>query len=530
MRLSGLTTPRGNAAASATTTVSVASATTTASAAKVELLRGGDTEISGVALDSREVRPGYLFIAMPGTQKDGRAFIPDALSRGAVAVLAQEGCDTDDSLPTGFPLLTASDMRGATAWLAAAFYPRQPEFVVAVTGTSGKTSTVQFAREIWDALGQSSASLGTIGLVTAKGAHYGSLTTPDSLTLHRTLDSCAREGVTRLAMEASSHGIELKRLDRVTIKAAGFTNLSRDHLDYHATMDAYFAAKLRLFRELLEPQGTAVLNADIPEFEALRDAARARGIPVISYGKNAQDLKVLDIVPDSKGQVLRLSVFGQERRVLFPVMGRFQVWNALCALGLVLGSGAPEASRDHADCVAKAVAALERLRAVPGRLQHVGVTPSGGSVFVDYAHKPHALENVLAALRPYVDAAESGRGRLVVVFVCGGNRDKGKRPLMGTIAQSLADFVIVTDDNPRHEDPATIRREILEGCRTTAGAPDPVEIGDRAEAIKTAMTGLKRGDVLVIAGKGHESGQIIGDKTLPFDDVLVAREVLSTLT
>ncbi|MER2519945.1 MAG: UDP-N-acetylmuramoyl-L-alanyl-D-glutamate--2,6-diaminopimelate ligase [Bdellovibrionales bacterium] len=508
MRLSGLIAPRDNASAST---------------AALELLRGGDTEILGVATDSRHVQPGYLFIAVPGTQKDGRAFIPNALSRGAVAVLAPAGQNNDLPLPADFPLLLAHDMRSATAYVAAAFYPRQPEIIVAVTGTSGKTSTVQFAREIWGALGQSSASLGTIGLVTAKGSHYGSLTTPDSLTLHKTLDSCVREGVTRLAMEASSHGIELKRLDCVKIKAAGFTNFSRDHLDYHTTMEAYFSAKLRLFEELLEPHGTAVLNADIPEFDALCRVADARKVNVISYGKNAQDLKVLEIVPDSKGQVLRLSVFGRERRALFPVMGQFQAWNALCALGLVLGGDAPGSSRDDADIIA----ALERVTPVPGRLQHIGHTPSGGSVFIDYAHKPNALENVLVALRPHVDAKAGGR--LVAVFGCGGNRDKGKRPLMGGIAQSLADMVIVTDDNPRHEDPDTIRREILEGCHTI-GAPAPVEIGDRAEAIRMAVTGLQRGDVLVIAGKGHESGQIIGDKTIPFDDALVARGVLSTLT
>lgn len=512
MRLSGLIVPRTDAAA--------------AQVADIRFMRGPDIEIAGVATDSRKVKPGYLFIAVPGTQQDGRAFIPDALARGAVAALVQEG-PGNDALPAGLPLLTASDMRGATAAVAARFYPRQPEIIVAVTGTSGKTSTVQFAREIWAALGQSSASLGTIGLVTAQGAHYGSLTTPDSLTLHETLDRCAGEGVTRLAMEASSHGIELKRLDGVKIKAAGFTNLSRDHLDYHTTMEAYFTAKLRLFNELVEAGGAAVLNADIPEYDALCAAARARGLHVISYGKNAQDLKVLEIVPDSKGQVLRLSAFGREHRVLFPVLGQFQAWNALCALGLALGSGAPEAARDDVGKVAAAVSALEQVHVVPGRLQHIGVTPSGGSVFVDYAHKPNALENVLTALRPHVNAKAGGR--LVVVFGCGGNRDKGKRPIMGGIAQSLADHVIITDDNPRNEDPSTIRREILEGCKAQ-GSPAPVEIGDRAEALRVAITGLKRGDALVIAGKGHESGQIVGDITIPFDDVLVAREVLSSLS
>lgn len=514
MRLSGLIAPRPRDSAAHSPS------------AGIRLLRGDDIEICGAATDSRQIKPGYLFIAVPGTQKDGRAFIPDALARGATAVLAPEQEADGVSLPENLPLLASADLRGATAAVASALYPLQPEYIVAVTGTSGKTSTVQFAREIWAALGQSSASLGTIGLVTASGSHYGSLTTPDSLTLHETLDRCAREGVTRLAMEASSHGIELKRLDRVKIRAAGFTNLSRDHLDYHTTMEDYLAAKLRLFSELVEAGGTATLNADIPEYETLCATARARGLQVISYGKNASDLKIVDVVPDSEGQILNLSVFGRAQRLLFPVMGNFQVWNALCALGLALGSGAPETARDDADKIARACAALETLQGVPGRLQHVGNTPSGGAVFVDYAHKPDALKNVLASVRPQVDAASGGK--LAVVFGCGGNRDKGKRPLMGAIAQSLADHVFVTDDNPRNEDPAVIRKEILEGC-AASGAAAPVEIGDRAEAIRVAISGLRRGDVLIIAGKGHESGQIIGDITLPFDDTLVARKVLSSL-
>lgn len=477
------------------------------------ILRGGNVEIAGLSEDSRKIQPGFLFIATPGTKQDGGVFIDDALARGAAAIMVPQDSPAADSLAArGVAVLTAPDLRDATSALAASFYPGQPETVAAVTGTSGKTSTAQFAREIWQALGHKSASIGTLGLVTAAGASYGSLTTPDAITLHHLLDDCARQGVTHAVVEASSHGIELKRLDRVRMKAGGFTNLSRDHLDYHVTMDAYLAAKMRLFSTLLPSGAAAVINADIPEYEAVAKTARARGLNIISYGAQGRELRLAAKQPDARGQILSIDAFGKKQDVLFPVMGGFQAWNALCAAGLAIGSGAD---------AAQTVAALEHVSGVPGRLQFIGTTATGGAVFVDYAHKPDALENVLRALRPHV-AAHHG-AKLGVVFGCGGNRDKGKRPIMGKIAAESADWVIVSDDNPRHEEAAVIRAEIMAGC---AGASNVEDIGDRAAAIAAGIGKLKPHDVLVIAGKGHEPGQIVGDKVLPFDDAEEARKVL----
>ena len=511
------------------------------------IVHGPDVQISGITADSREVKPGYLFIAVPGAKLDGTAFIGEAVAKGAVAVVVAKdaplplaggvggGLSPQDqqrpigtspplippasggetlTAPHGITLLTAPDIRVAMSAIAAKFYTRQPENIVAVTGTSGKTSTAQITREIWQAMGKTSASIGTLGLVTAKETRYGSLTTPDAIALHRLLDECATQGVTHLAMEASSHGIDLHRLDNVRLKAGGFTNLSRDHLDYHHTMEEYLAAKLRLFTHLLPSGATAVLNADISEFAPLSDAARKRGLKVISYGKNSSDIRLLDAVPDAKGQRLGVEIMGKKHDMLLPLIGSFQAWNALCALGMVIGSGG------EAD---KAIEGLERITGVPGRLQYVGASPKGGAVFVDYAHKPDALDNVLRALRPHVEAHKGAK--LGVAFGCGGNRDKGKRPIMGEIAARLADWVIITDDNPRHEDPASIRREILAGC----SVGNVQEIPDRSEAIDAGIARLGPGDVFVIAGKGHEHGQIIGDETLPFDDVEVARKVLAQL-
>jgi UDP-N-acetylmuramoyl-L-alanyl-D-glutamate--2,6-diaminopimelate ligase len=469
-----------------------------------------DLDITGLSEDSRKVKPGYLFIATPGVKQDGRIFIDDAIKNGAVAILT-----TQDNLPPNSSVcfLTTPDIRKATAALAATFYPHQPETITAVTGTSGKTSTAQFTREIWQALGHQAASIGTLGLVRATGTSYGALTTPDAITLHHILDDCATSQITHVALEASSHGIELHRLDKVKLKAAGFTNLSRDHLDYHLTMEAYLAAKMRLFSELLPAGMAAVLNADIPEFVPLSEVARQRGLKIISYGKNGSDLRLMNVRRDANGQVLHLEIFGKKSELLLPVIGDFQAYNALCAAALVIGSG---------EDVNATLKALSKVTGVPGRLQFIGTSSKGGTVFVDYAHKPDALENVLRALRPH--AAEQ-KAKLGVIFGCGGNRDKGKRPIMGATAQKLADWVIVTDDNPRHEEPATIRAEILAGCSDRTNVQ---EIGDRAQAISDGITKLNANDVLVIAGKGHEPGQIIGDKVLPFDDAEAARKVLRT--
>ena len=471
-------------------------------------LHGTDREITGITADSRNVKPGFLFIAIPGTKHDGTTFIDDAVARGAVAVLAPAGFAP---LPT-ITTLTAPDIRKAVSSIAANFYPRQPETIVAVTGTSGKTSTAQFTREIWQAMGEKSASIGTLGLVTANESRYGSLTTPDAITLHQLLDECAGQGIHHLAMEASSHGLALHRLDHVRLKAGGFTNLSQDHLDYHHTMEDYLAAKLRLFTHVLPKGSTAVLNTDISEFDILAEAAKFHQLKVISYGAKPGDIRLLDIKPQAHSQSLRLKILGKNYEILLPLIGSFQAWNGLCALGLVIASGGN---------VEKAIESLGKVTGVPGRLQWVGTSAKGGMVFVDYAHKPDALLNVLQALRPHVTAHKGAK--LAVIFGCGGNRDKGKRPLMGEIATRLADWVIVTDDNPRHEEPAVIRREILAGCAPGATLQ---EIGDRAQAIKTGIEKLAQGDVLIIAGKGHEPGQIIGDETHPFDDTDVARKVL----
>ncbi|HEU0118474.1 MAG TPA: UDP-N-acetylmuramoyl-L-alanyl-D-glutamate--2,6-diaminopimelate ligase [Alphaproteobacteria bacterium] len=471
-------------------------------------LHGHDTEILGITADSREVKPGFLFIAIPGTQADGRQYIPEAVKQGAVAIMGPVGTQIDSQVA----FVTAHDIRKGVSSVAAKFYPRQPLMIAAVTGTSGKTSTAQFVREMWKAIGHKSASIGTLGLVTDDETHYGSLTTPDAITLHRLLSESADKGITHVAMEASSHGLVLHRLDNVHIKVGGFTNLSRDHLDYHQTMENYLAAKRRLFTDIIISGGAAVLNADVPEFQDIAASAKQRGLKVISYGHNGKEIRLIDSKPDAKGQKLSFEMNGKKHEVLLPVIGSFQAWNGLCALGMVVASGASED---------KAVQSLASVTGVPGRLQLAGTTKKGAAIFVDYAHKPDALENVLKALRPHV-AAHKG-SKLGVVFGCGGNRDKGKRPIMGEIASRLADWVIVTDDNPRQEEPAVIRKEILAGSVSGKALR---EIGDRAEAIAAGIAALSANDVLVIAGKGHESGQIVGDKVLPFDDAEVARKVL----
>ncbi len=470
---------------------------------------GVDADILGITEDSRKVGPGFLFIATPGEKLDGRKFIADAVQKGAVVVMLPKGSGISVPVTT----IETPDIRVDTARLAAAFYPRQPETIVAVTGTSGKTSTAQFVREIEQALGHASASVGTLGLVTRDGTQYGALTTPDAITVHKVLDECVQKGITHAAMEASSHGILFNRVECVRFKAAGFTNLSRDHLDYHQTMEAYFDAKKGLFERLLPASAAAVLNADIPEFASLCDIAKARGLKILSYGKKASDLRLLNARSVPGGQALTLDVFGKKTGVFLPVMGGFQAWNALCAAGLAIGSGA------SADA---AIGALAKVSGVPGRMQFVGLSKNGGEVYVDYAHKPGALENVLRAARPHV-AAHAG-AKLGIVFGCGGDRDKGKRPMMGDLAQKLADWVIVTDDNPRTERPEAIRAEILSGCAVRTNVQ---EIGDRGAAIAEGVKKLNAHDMLIVAGKGHEPGQIVGDKVLPFDDAQEAGKALA---
>jgi UDP-N-acetylmuramoyl-L-alanyl-D-glutamate--2,6-diaminopimelate ligase len=449
--------------------------------------------IAGLSADSRAIAPGFLFVAVPGTKADGLAFVPQAVAAGAVAVMAERA---PPALPAGVAFVQVGNVRRALALAAAKFYPRQPATIAAVTGTSGKTSVAAFTRQIWAALGHAAASIGTIGVVSPQTEIYGSLTTPDPVALHRTLDGLAHEGVTHLAIEASSHGLDQHRLDGLRVGVASFTNLSRDHLDYHATTQAYLAAKLILFERIVQPDGTAVVMADSAEGMIVAEAARRRGIAVMTVGRRGEGVRLVEDAVDGFAQTLRLVHAGQTHRVRLPLVGGFQVENALVAAGQAIAAGGEPAAVFHA---------LESLTGAKGRLELVG-RRNGAPIFVDYAHKPDALAKAIEALRPYVG------GRLVVVFGAGGDRDHGKRPLMGAIAAERADRVIVTDDNPRSEDPATIRAAIL------AAAPGATEIGDRREAIGRAIAELKAGDVLLIAGKGHETGQIVGKQTLPFSD------------
>ncbi len=457
--------------------------------------RAETTEVTGIAVDSRSVKPGELFFALAGSKTDGGRFIDQAIAAGAVAVAGDH--------PPGerrVPFVTTSNPRRALALAAARFYPRQPHTIVAVTGTSGKTSVAAFTRQIWQRLGHASASIGTIGLVSPKRTVYGSLTTPDPIALHRQLDEIAREGVTNLAFEASSHGLDQYRLDGVRIAAGGFTNLSRDHMDYHPDVAHYLAAKLRLFRDLVAAGGAAVISADHDCSPAVIEAARARSLRIVTVGSKGdgagEGIGLIAADIDGFAQKLILEHRGHRYAVRLPLVGEFQIENALVAAGLVIGTGsAPD----------QVFAALEHLEGAKGRLEQVGER-NGAPIFVDYAHKPDALAKALRALRPYA------KRKLVVVFGAGGDRDAGKRPLMGAIAAENADSVIITDDNPRSENPDAIRSAILHAAK---GASD---IGDRAEAIRTAISGLQPGDALLIAGKGHETGQIVGDRVLPFSD------------
>jgi len=473
-----------------------------------ELAALADIDIAGIAADSREVRPGYLFAALPGSHADGRDFVTDAIKRGAVAVLAPAGFEVGTD--AAIRVIPDANPRRRLARMAARFYGQQPRTIAAVTGTNGKTSTADFTRQIWSALGRRAASLGTLGLRAPDLPPRPGLTTPDPVALHRTLAELAASGIDHLAMEASSHGLDQARLDGVRVATAAFTNLTRDHLDYHGSFESYFAAKRLLFERVLDADGTAVLNRDVAEFAALAAVARGRGQRVIGYGAAVEaDLRLAQRTPTPDGQRFELVLFGRPMTVELPLAGQFQAMNALAALGLVIGAGADPAS---------AAGQLASLEGVPGRLQLVARHPNGAPVYVDYAHSPDALATVLRALRPHT------AGDLVVVFGCGGDRDAGKRPQMGAIACDLADRVIVTDDNPRTEAPAKIRQQILRACDSAE------EIGDRAQAIETAIAGLAGSDVLVLAGKGHEQGQIVGTDVRPFDDAAVARRIVAQIT
>ena len=459
-------------------------------------------DVQAITADSRAVRPGSLFVALAGAKSDGAKFAADAVAKGAVAVLAS----SDAVLPDlSVPLLRSDEPRRALALMAARFFGKQPAVAVAVTGTSGKTSVAEFTRQIFAGCGLQAASVGTIGVVRPDGGVYGSLTTPDPVTLHETLADLADSGVTHLAFEASSHGLDQHRLDGVELTAGGFTNLGRDHLDYHPDIESYLNAKLRLFRDLLKPGQRAVINADDTYTIAVQDAAKARGLEIMTVGERGEALRLENVSVEGFAQRLTVRHAGGTQTVKLPLLGTYQASNALIAAGLAI------AAEQETEQV---IGQLASLKGVKGRLDIVGEA-RGGMAVVDYAHKPEALAAVLDALRPFAT------GRLICVFGCGGDRDRGKRPIMGQIAERKADIVIVTDDNPRTGNAASIREEIL------AAAPNAQEIGDRAEAISSAVQMLGKGDVVVVAGKGHETGQIVGDTVLPFSDHEALSEALN---
>jgi len=456
----------------------------------------GVKEFAGITSDSRKVKPGYLFAALTGSKTDGARFVKDAVARGAVAVLGAPAM-ADEVSALGVRFIADENPRAGLAQLAAAFFGAQPTTVAAVTGTKGKSSIVAFLREIWTALGKPAASLGTVGVVGPNGATPLSHTTPDPVEIHELLARLKAEGVDHLAIEASSHGLDQHRLDGVVISACGFTNITRDHMDYHPTFDHYLQAKLRLFTEVVKEGGVAVINADANHADRFIAAAKTRGLRLITVGRKGETIH-LDRREDRGGaQALTLHYQGKIFYIELPQAGEFQASNALVAAGLAIGLGAD---------AGKVFAALEHLKGAPGRMEKVAFAAKGAPIYVDYAHTPDSLEKILEALRPHT------ANRLHVVFGCGGDRDKGKRPLMGAVAVKLADDVIVTDDNPRTEDAADIRQQIL------AAAPGAREIGDRAEAIRAAVADLGVGDVLVIAGKGHETGQYVKGDVLPFSD------------
>jgi UDP-N-acetylmuramoyl-L-alanyl-D-glutamate--2,6-diaminopimelate ligase len=461
---------------------------------------GGDAVVTGFALDHRKVAPGTVFGAFRGSRFNGEDFIADAIAAGAVAIVARP-----EAQVSGVPHIKAEEPRAVFAQLAAQFFAPFPEVTVAVTGTNGKTSTVELTRQLWRLAGHVAASIGTLGVTTADEQVKTGLTTPDVVTFLANMAGLAREGITHAAFEASSHGLDQYRTEGLPVRAAAFTNLSRDHLDYHGTMEAYFAAKLRLFSDVVSADGAVVVWADdAPWSGRVIEAARARGLKLLTVGQGGEALRLMSRTPSQLGQTLEIEADGKVHKVMLPLIGAYQAANALVSAGLVIATGGD---------LATTLANLGRVQPVRGRLERAVISKAGAPVYVDYAHTPDALEAALAALRPHT------AGKLICVFGAGGDRDQGKRPLMGAVAVRDADAAIVTDDNPRSEDPAAIRAAIM------AGAPGATEIGDRRSAIAAAIAMAGPQDVVLLAGKGHEQGQIVGDRVLPFDDVQVAREV-----
>jgi UDP-N-acetylmuramoyl-L-alanyl-D-glutamate--2,6-diaminopimelate ligase len=467
------------------------------------LATGSEANVTGFAIDHRKVAPGTVFGAFPGARFNGEDFIPAAIASGAVAVVARPGVPVEGAIH-----LAADQPRRLFARIAARFFTPVPETVVAVTGTNGKTSTVEMVRQLWRMAGHRAASIGTLGVATADESVSTGLTTPDIVTFLANVSGLAREGVSHLAYEASSHGLDQYRNEGLPVAAGAFTNLSRDHLDYHASMEDYFAAKMRLFDEVVGDGGAAVVWADDAWSARAIDHAVARGLRVSTVGAAGETIRLVARTPTLLGQTLELVHAGTTRKVTLPLIGAYQAANALVAAGLVLATGGDSE---------RTFEALARLQPVRGRLERAAINTAGAPVYVDYAHTPDALTAACDALRPHVT------GRLIIVFGAGGDRDPGKRAPMGAAACAGADVVIVTDDNPRGEDPAAIRAEVLAGCTSTA-----LELGERRAAIATAIAQAGAGDIVLIAGKGHEQGQIVGAgaqlRVLPFDDVAVARE------
>ena len=465
---------------------------------------GGNSAVTGFALDHRKVAPGTIFGAFQGARVNGEDYIPAAIEAGAVAVVARP-----EAVVSGAVHVADANPRRAFAGLAARFFAPFPATTVAITGTNGKTSTAELTRQLWQAAGQRAASIGTLGVTTGQervspADGTGGLTTPDVVTFLATMAGLAREGISHAAFEASSHGLDQYRTEGLPVQAAAFTNLSRDHLDYHGTMDAYFTAKTRLISEVVDAGGSAVIWADDGDWSArMIELATARGLKLLTVGAAGETLRLISRTPTALGQDLVVDAAGTRHRIALPLIGAYQAANALVAAGLVIATGGD---------VAATLAALARVSGVRGRLERAVITRSGAAVYVDYAHTPDAIVAACAALRPHVS------GRLIIVIGAGGDRDAGKRPLMGAAAAAHADLVFITDDNPRSEDPAAIRAAVL------AGAPGATEVPGRREAIAAAMAAAGAGDIVLIAGKGHEQGQIIAGRTLPFDDVAVARE------
>ena len=457
-----------------------------------------DSEVTGFALDHRQVAPGNVFGAFRGARFNGEDFVAEAVARGAVAVVARP-----EAPVAGAAHVAADEPRRAFAELAAKYYAPYPDTIVAVTGTNGKTSTVEMTRQLWRMAGHRSASIGTLGVTTADEQVRTGLTSPDIVTFLSNMAGMKRMGISHVAYEASSHGLDQYRAEGVPVAAAAFTNLSRDHLDYHADMDTYFAAKMRLFDEVVAADGTAVVWADDARSGEVMARARARGLKLLSVGEAGETIRLVSRTSTALGQQLVLAHAGREHKLGLPLIGAYQAANVLVAAGLVLATGGEWDAT---------LLGMGRVAPVRGRLERAVISRDGAPVYVDYAHTPDAVEAAIAALRPHVE------GRLITIIGAGGDRDQGKRAAMGAVAALLSDVVIVTDDNPRSEDPAAIRRAVIEG------APDATEIGDRRKAIGAAVGLARKGDIVLIAGKGHEQGQIVGDRVLEFDDVTVARE------